>query len=239
MRVQQCAKKKKKPQNLKEKNMAELTQKYFTCNMKIHKSLTGGKINMKISPSPAVSHVMVGKINMKISSSPVVSHAMVGKINMKISPSPALSNNQINLTTAGELIKKKAGDKVKECMDVLEVCANKVGVQPSECLAGEFACNCVIDVSIRQHREKSSGAIVSNSFDNKSHRLRSVQLEWGVDEARHMLDQSVKGSCHSNLCTLPDFLTVTEYACTVVTRQLPLCGSYAPQPTPHADPKEV
>nr|CAD7602252.1 unnamed protein product [Timema genevievae] len=172
-----CAKKKKKPQNLKEKNMAELTQKYFACNMKIHKSLTGGKINMKISPSP------------------VVSHAMVGKINMKISPSPALSNNQINLTTAGELIKKRAGDKVKECMDVLEVCANKG--------------------------------------------LRSAQSEWGVDEARHMLDQSVKGSCHSNRCTLPDFLTVTEYACTVVTRQLPLCGSYAPQPTPHADPKAV
>nr|CAD7437848.1 unnamed protein product [Timema bartmani] len=39
--------------------------------------------------------------------------------------------------------------------------------------------------------------------------LRSAQAEWGA-EARHILDQSVKASCHSNRCTLPDFLTVTE-----------------------------
>nr|CAD7257967.1 unnamed protein product [Timema shepardi] len=40
-------------------------------------------------------------------------------------------------------------------------------------------------------------------------RLRSAQPEWG-EEACHIIDQSVKGSCHSNRCTLPDFLTVTE-----------------------------
>nr|CAD7415992.1 unnamed protein product [Timema poppensis] len=80
-----------------------------------------------------------------------------------------LTNNQINLTTAGELIKKKAGDKAKECMDVLEICANKVGVQPTECLAGELACDCVIDVSIHQDREKSCETGLSNSLDNKSY----------------------------------------------------------------------
>nr|CAD7442926.1 unnamed protein product [Timema bartmani] len=68
--------------------------------------------------------------------------------------------------------------------------------------------------------------------------LRSAQLEWGV-EACHMLDQSVKRSCHSNRCTLPDFLTVTEYACIVVTRKLLLCGNYAHQPNHHVDPKAV
>nr|CAD7265042.1 unnamed protein product [Timema shepardi] len=47
-------------------------------------------------------------------------------------------------------------------------------------------------------------------------------------KARHMLDQSLKGSCHSNRGTLPDFLTVTEYACIVVTCKLPLCGNHAP-----------
>nr|CAD7450325.1 unnamed protein product [Timema bartmani] len=61
--------------------------------------------------------------------------------------------------------------------------------------------------------------------------------EWGVED--RLLDQSVKGSCHSNRCALPDFLTVTEYACTVVTRKLPLCGNYVPQPTHHAAPKAV
>nr|CAD7457225.1 unnamed protein product [Timema tahoe] len=68
--------------------------------------------------------------------------------------------------------------------------------------------------------------------------LRSAQLEWGV-EACHMLDQSVKRSCHSNRCTLPDFLTVTEYACIVVTRKLLLCGNYAHQHNHHVDPKAV
>nr|CAD7574634.1 unnamed protein product [Timema californicum] len=54
-------------------------------------------------------------------------------------------------------------------------------------------------------------------------------------EARHMLDQSVKGGCHTNRYTLPDFLTVTEYACIVITCQLLLCGNCAPQPTHHAN----
>nr|CAD7572791.1 unnamed protein product [Timema californicum] len=40
-------KKKQKPaDSLSEENMAELTQKYFTCNMKLHKSLTGGEIEV-------------------------------------------------------------------------------------------------------------------------------------------------------------------------------------------------
>nr|CAD7425701.1 unnamed protein product [Timema monikensis] len=61
----------------------------------------------------------------------------------------------------------------------------------------------------------------------------------GGVEARHMLDQSVKSNCHSNRCTLSDFFTVTEYARIVVTRQLPPCGNYVPQPTHHADLKAL
>nr|CAD7448314.1 unnamed protein product [Timema bartmani] len=85
-----------------------------------------------------------------------------------------LSNNQINLTTAGELIKKKAGDKVKECMDVLEVCANKVGVQPSECLAGEFACNCVIDLTNNQINLTTAGNLIKKKAVDKAKESMAV-----------------------------------------------------------------
>ncbi|CAG2060286.1 unnamed protein product [Timema podura] len=68
--------------------------------------------------------------------------------------------------------------------------------------------------------------------------LRSARPEWEV-EARHMLDQSVKGGYHSNRCTLPDFLTVTEYACLVVTSKLQLSGNHEPHPTHHANSSYV
>nr|CAD7402484.1 unnamed protein product [Timema cristinae] len=57
----------------------------------------------------------------------------------------------------------------------------------------------------------------------------------GLSQARPIRE----GSCHSNRCTLPDFLTVTEYACIVITRQLLLCGNYALQPTHHANSRDV
>nr|CAD7448395.1 unnamed protein product [Timema bartmani] len=84
-----------------------------------------------------------------------------------------------------------------------------------------------------------SAAIKSNARVALDHAaIEAAQSEWVV-EARHMLDQSVKGSSHRNRCTLPNFMKVTEFACIVVMRKPPLCGNYAPQPTHHADPKAV
>nr|CAD7401514.1 unnamed protein product [Timema poppensis] len=95
---------------------------------------------------------------------------------------------------------------------------------------------------------------IGDLFHNRYHVIRklgwghfsTVWLCWDIGikvsaaevrglEARHMLDQSVKGGCHTNRYTLPDFLIVTEYACIVITCQLLLCGNCAPQPTHHAN----
>nr|CAD7602251.1 unnamed protein product [Timema genevievae] len=154
-----CARPSKTTQNPKASNMAELTKIYFACYTKIHKSMSDGSDKGVrggyLATESALGHILIISIKSDICRYHELTYECV-KLTEDLCVFSQLSNNQINLTTAGSLIKKNAGDKAKESMAVLAICANKVGVQPNECLAGDLACNCVIDVSIRQHREKSS-----------------------------------------------------------------------------------
>nr|CAD7462210.1 unnamed protein product [Timema tahoe] len=132
-----CAKPSKTTQNPKASNMVELTKIYFACYTKIHKSMSDGKFSYGSKNLKEYSDYSVKK------GCRLLFTLLFWRIEM-------LTNNQINLTTAGNLIKKKAVDKAKESMAVLEICANKVGVQPNECLAGDLACNCVMDFLVHQ-----------------------------------------------------------------------------------------
>nr|CAD7267484.1 unnamed protein product [Timema shepardi] len=56
-----------------------------------------------------------------------------------------MSNNQINLTSAEALIRKKAGDQAEIGIELLKVCAETVGTQPDQCIAGAKTCECVLE----------------------------------------------------------------------------------------------
>nr|CAD7448313.1 unnamed protein product [Timema bartmani] len=138
-----CAKPSKTTQNPKASNMVELTKIYFACYTKIHKSMSDEfSVN-----TTGVLYLLYSK-NLKEYSDNSVKKGCRLLFTLLFWRIEMLTNNQINLTTAGNLIKKKAVDKAKESMAVLEICANKVGVQPNECLAGDLACNCVVDQNI-------------------------------------------------------------------------------------------
>nr|CAD7410321.1 unnamed protein product [Timema cristinae] len=107
--IMECATPNKKTQNLKASNMAELTKIYFTCYTKINKSMNEEDMkNLKSTP-PKCPTSEGGKC---------IIGCMMSEFGL-------LTNNQINLTRAEELIKKKAGDKAKESMAVLEICSKK------------------------------------------------------------------------------------------------------------------
>nr|CAD7463118.1 unnamed protein product [Timema tahoe] len=148
-------KKKQKPtEGLSEENMAELTQKYFTCNMKIHKSLTGGSNGerMKVSgPKELVkfdSEESCGLVEMNLLKRCIIGCIMTetGVVRWKrayeakglgfdsrvqciigciMTEMGVMSNNQINVTSAEALIRKKAGDKAEMSIEVLKECAEK------------------------------------------------------------------------------------------------------------------
>nr|CAD7602253.1 unnamed protein product [Timema genevievae] len=165
-------KKQKTTEGLSEENMAELTQKYFTCNMKIHKSLTGGVIEVHYYPElfhfivegdllvqkPELLQCIIGCIMTETgvvrwkrayeAKGPGFDSRVQCIIGCIMTEMGVMSNNQINVTTSEALIRKKAGDKAEMGIEVLKECAEKVGTQPDECLAGSKTCDCVVEVNM-------------------------------------------------------------------------------------------
>nr|CAD7449008.1 unnamed protein product [Timema bartmani] len=86
-----------------------------------------------------------------------------------------MSNNQINVTSAEALIRKKAGDKAEMSIGVLKECAEKVGTQPDECLAGSKTCDCVVEHMVRK---KS----LSVSFDLAPPKTNITLRHWCILE---------------------------------------------------------